>query len=58
MSRFAARVSEHPVLGESLKRFGTGGIVNTTNARNIIPTHNFILFQKGLFSRTHIVIKS
>ena len=31
----------HPVLGESLKRFGTGGIVNTTNARNIIPTHNF-----------------
>ena len=33
--------SEHPVLGESLKRFGTGGIVNTTNARNIIPTHNF-----------------
>lgn len=32
---------DHPVLGESLKRFGTGGIVATTNARNIIPTHNF-----------------
>lgn len=32
---------DHPVLGESLKRFGTSGIVNTTNARNIIPTHNF-----------------
>lgn len=32
---------DHPVLGESLKRFGTGGIVTTTNARNIIPTHNF-----------------
>ncbi|MBI1818556.1 MAG: aldehyde ferredoxin oxidoreductase family protein [Deltaproteobacteria bacterium] len=32
---------DHPVLGESLKRFGTAGIVNTTNARNIIPTHNF-----------------
>ena len=32
---------EHPVLGESMKRFGTGGIVNTTNARNILPTRNF-----------------
>jgi aldehyde:ferredoxin oxidoreductase len=32
---------EHPVLGSTLKRFGTSGIVNTTNARNIIPTHNF-----------------
>jgi len=32
---------DHPVLGGSLKRFGTAGIVNTTNARNIIPTHNF-----------------
>jgi len=32
---------EHPVLGESMKRFGTGAIVNTTNARNIIPTRNF-----------------
>jgi aldehyde:ferredoxin oxidoreductase len=32
---------DHPVLGESLRRFGTSGIVNTTNARNIIPTHNF-----------------
>jgi aldehyde:ferredoxin oxidoreductase len=31
----------HPVLGESMKRFGTAAIVNTTNARNIIPTHNF-----------------
>jgi aldehyde:ferredoxin oxidoreductase len=32
---------DHPVLGESMKRFGTGAIVNTTNARNIIPTRNF-----------------
>ncbi len=32
---------EHPVLGSSMKRFGTGGIVNTTNGRNILPTHNF-----------------
>jgi aldehyde:ferredoxin oxidoreductase len=32
---------EHPVLGESMKRYGTANIVNTTNARNIIPTHNF-----------------
>jgi aldehyde:ferredoxin oxidoreductase len=32
---------DHPVLGEKLKRFGTANIVNTTNARNIIPTHNF-----------------
>ncbi|MDJ0864471.1 MAG: aldehyde ferredoxin oxidoreductase family protein [Myxococcota bacterium] len=38
--------ADHPVLGESLKRFGTAGIVNTTNARNIIPTRNF---QKGHF---------
>jgi aldehyde:ferredoxin oxidoreductase len=37
----------HPVLGESMKRFGTGAIVNTTNARNILPTRNF---QKGSFS--------
>ena len=32
---------DHPVLGEKLRRYGTMGIVNTTNARNIIPTHNF-----------------
>lgn len=32
---------DHPVLGEKLRRHGTMGIVNTTNARNIIPTHNF-----------------
>jgi len=31
----------HPVMGEKLRRFGTMGIVNTTNGRNIIPTHNF-----------------
>jgi aldehyde:ferredoxin oxidoreductase len=37
---------DHPVLGESMKRFGTGAIVNTTNARNILPTRNF---QKGSF---------
>ena len=36
----------HPVLGESMKRFGTGAIVNTTNGRNILPTRNF---QKGHF---------
>jgi aldehyde:ferredoxin oxidoreductase len=35
------RFKDHPVLGESMKRYGTGAIVNTTNARNIIPTHNF-----------------
>ncbi len=33
--------AEHPHLGSSMKRFGTGGIVNTTNARNILPTRNF-----------------
>ena len=33
--------ADHPVLGESLKRFGTGAIVNTTNGRNILPTRNF-----------------
>jgi len=37
---------DHPVLGESMKRFGTGAIVNTTNARNILPTRNF---QSGSF---------
>jgi aldehyde:ferredoxin oxidoreductase len=31
----------HPVLGEKLKRFGTAGIVSTTNPRNILPTRNF-----------------
>ena len=31
----------HPVLGDKLHRFGTMGIVNTTNGRNIIPTRNF-----------------
>jgi aldehyde:ferredoxin oxidoreductase len=38
--------ADHPVLGESMKRYGTGGIVNTTNGRNILPTRNF---QKGHF---------
>jgi aldehyde:ferredoxin oxidoreductase len=37
---------DHPMLGESMKRYGTGGIVNTTNGRNILPTRNF---QKGHF---------
>ena len=32
---------DHPVLGEKLKRYGTDGIVNTTTARNILPTRNF-----------------
>ena len=32
---------DHPVMGEKLRRYGTMGIVNTTNGRNIIPTHNF-----------------
>jgi aldehyde:ferredoxin oxidoreductase len=39
---------DHPVLGDKLKRYGTGAIVNTTNARNIIPTHNF---KYGRFDR-------
>ncbi len=38
--------ADHPVLGESMKRFGTGAIVNTTNGRNILPTRNF---QRGHF---------
>jgi aldehyde:ferredoxin oxidoreductase len=32
---------EHPVLGTSMRRYGTANIVNTTNGRNIIPTRNF-----------------
>jgi len=32
---------DHPVLGHSMECFGTGAIVKTTNARNILPTHNF-----------------
>jgi len=32
---------DHPMLGDRLKRCGTAGIVSTTNARNILPTHNF-----------------
>ncbi|MGH0036573.1 MAG: aldehyde ferredoxin oxidoreductase family protein [Myxococcota bacterium] len=39
---------DHPVLGEKMKRYGTGGIVNTTNGRNMLPTRNF---QKGHFSQ-------
>ncbi len=39
---------DHPVLGESLKRFGTAGIVGTTQARNILPTRNF---QRGHFEQ-------
>ncbi|RLB52399.1 MAG: aldehyde:ferredoxin oxidoreductase, partial [Deltaproteobacteria bacterium] len=31
----------HPMLGGKLKACGTGNIVNTANARNIIPTRNF-----------------
>ena len=41
-----ALFKDHPVLGESMKRFGTAAIVNTTNARNILPTRNF---QRGSF---------
>lgn len=37
---------EHPVLGSSMKRFGTAGIVNTTNGRGMLPTRNF---QRGHF---------
>ncbi len=37
---------DHPVLGSSMKRFGTGSIVNTTNGRGMLPTRNF---QKGHF---------
>ncbi len=37
---------DHPVLGSSMKRFGTAGIVNTTNGRGILPTRNF---QRGHF---------
>lgn len=39
---------DHPVLGSSLKRFGTAGIVNTTNGRGILPTRNF---QYGHFDK-------
>jgi aldehyde:ferredoxin oxidoreductase len=35
------RFREHPVMGEKLRRYGTMGIVNTTNARGILPTRNF-----------------
>lgn len=41
-----AMFADHPVLGESMKRYGTGAIVNTTNARGILPTRNF---QRGHF---------
>ncbi|MFT5441321.1 MAG: aldehyde:ferredoxin oxidoreductase [Myxococcota bacterium] len=37
---------EHPVLGSSMKRYGTAGIVNTTNGRGMLPTRNF---QRGHF---------
>jgi aldehyde:ferredoxin oxidoreductase len=37
---------DHPVLGHTMKDFGTGNIVMTTNGRNILPTRNF---QRGHF---------
>lgn len=37
---------DHPVLGHKMKDVGTGGIVMTTNGRNILPTRNF---QRGHF---------
>ncbi len=40
------KFKEHPVLGNSMKRFGTGANVNTANGRNILPTRNF---QHGYF---------
>ncbi len=43
-----AMFRDHPVLGGTLGAFGTGQIVNTTNARNILPTHNF---KYGRFSQ-------
>ncbi|MCP4003036.1 MAG: aldehyde ferredoxin oxidoreductase family protein [bacterium] len=39
---------DHPVLGSSLKRFGTAAIVNTSNGRGILPTRNF---QRGHFDQ-------
>ncbi|MBI4617917.1 MAG: aldehyde ferredoxin oxidoreductase family protein [Planctomycetes bacterium] len=36
----------HPMLGDTLKRFGTANLVTTTNARNILPTRNY---QRGHF---------
>ena len=39
--QLATMFKDHPVLGHSLDAYGTAGIVKTTNARNIIPTHNF-----------------
>jgi len=37
---------DHPVLGSAMKRYGTAGIVNTTNGRGMLPTRNF---QRGHF---------
>ena len=53
----------HPMLGEKLKACGTGNIVNTANARNIIPTRNFARghFEKaktisGEYMADHILV--
>ena len=39
--KIRALFRDHPVLGHSMEAFGTAAIVKTTNARNILPTHNF-----------------
>ena len=43
---------DHPMMGHELKNFGTGNIVNTANARNILPTRNF---QKGHFDKAKYI---
>ncbi len=32
---------KHPMTGESLPRYGSGGLVNKANAAHALPTHNF-----------------
>ncbi|MBI4704312.1 MAG: aldehyde ferredoxin oxidoreductase family protein [Deltaproteobacteria bacterium] len=47
-----AMFKEHPMLGVTMKRRGTGNLVNTTSGRNIIPTHNF---KYGHFDRAKYI---
>ncbi len=47
-----ALFKDHPMMGHELKNFGTANIVNTANARNILPTRNF---QKGHFEKAKYI---
>lgn len=41
VKKWAKKLKEHPSTGDVLPRYGTGNLINLTNAGNILPTRNF-----------------